>query len=51
MVLIGYAIGNAVSPFMWKKQYQPRYARLFSCLITLTNIHQCYGKGITSLGR
>ncbi|KAG6910313.1 hypothetical protein DXG01_011710, partial [Tephrocybe rancida] len=24
IVLIGYAIGNAVSNFMWKKQYQPR---------------------------
>ncbi|KAG6856455.1 hypothetical protein H0H87_004315 [Tephrocybe sp. NHM501043] len=24
IVLIGYAIGNAAGPFMWKKQYQPR---------------------------
>lgn len=24
IVLIGYAIGNAASPFMWKKHYQPR---------------------------
>ncbi|KAI0063439.1 MFS general substrate transporter [Artomyces pyxidatus] len=24
LVLIGYALGNAVGPFMWKAQYQPR---------------------------
>ncbi|KAG6854547.1 hypothetical protein C0991_004883, partial [Blastosporella zonata] len=24
IVLIGYAIGNAAGPFMWKKRYQPR---------------------------
>ncbi|PPR05104.1 hypothetical protein CVT26_012340 [Gymnopilus dilepis] len=24
IILIAYAIGNAVGPFMWKKQYQPR---------------------------
>ena len=23
-VLVGYALGNAVGPFMWKKRYQPR---------------------------
>src|SRR5258705_52849 len=25
IILIGYAIGNAAGPFMWKKAYQPRY--------------------------
>lgn len=26
IVLIAYGIGNAAGPFMWKKQYEPRYA-------------------------
>jgi len=25
IVLSAYAIGSAAGPFMWKKQYQPRY--------------------------
>lgn len=28
IVMIGYSIGNAAGPFMWKKQYQPRYIYL-----------------------
>ncbi|OJA17951.1 hypothetical protein AZE42_08562 [Rhizopogon vesiculosus] len=24
-MLLGYCIGNAASPFMWKAQYKPRY--------------------------
>ena len=28
IILSAYAIGNAAGPFMWKKQYQPRYAAL-----------------------
>lgn len=26
IILSAYAIGNAAGSFMWKKQYQPRYA-------------------------
>jgi MFS transporter, ACS family, allantoate permease len=28
LVLIGYAIGNGASTFMWKAEYQPRYVTL-----------------------
>ncbi|KAF9053058.1 major facilitator superfamily domain-containing protein [Panaeolus papilionaceus] len=38
IVLCGYAIGNAVGPFMWKKQYQPRnhvpWAIIAACIFT-----------------
>lgn len=30
IILSAYAIGNAAGPFMWKAQYQPRYAILLS---------------------
>lgn len=30
IILGAYAIGNAAGPFMWKKQYQPRYATLLT---------------------
>ncbi len=25
IILIGYAIGNAAGPLMWKQEYQPRF--------------------------
>lgn len=28
MILVAYGLGNAVGPFMWKAQYQPRFASL-----------------------
>lgn len=36
IVMCAYAVGNAVGPFMWKKQYQPR----FVSFIFVTLVHQ-----------
>jgi hypothetical protein len=38
VVLCAYAIGNAAGPFMWKKQYQPRWDHVKSCQVHHTLI-------------
>ncbi|TFK54719.1 MFS general substrate transporter [Heliocybe sulcata] len=45
IVLIGYALGNAAGPFMWKKQYQPRnhipWAVMTACIFVYTILLLC----------
>ncbi|KZT26575.1 MFS general substrate transporter [Neolentinus lepideus HHB14362 ss-1] len=45
VVFIGYALGNAVGPFMWKKRYQPRnhipWAVMTVCIFVYACILLC----------